>query len=166
MEKDNPKVCITGTSGYLGSWVLKKFMDCQDPKFDIRGTVRDPSNKEKIQPLQESLGEEFDNVELVAADLTDAASVDKAIEGCDYVIHTASPFPSKQPKNENDLIRPAVEGTKAVLDACKKHAVKKLVVTSSVAAIIDYSKYEEGKVLTEEDWLEDYGTFWVFIILS
>ena len=98
--------------------------------------------------------------------MTDAASVDKAIEGCDYVIHTASPFPSQQPKNENDLIRPAVEGTKAVLDACKKHAVKKLVVTSSVAAIIDYSKYVEGKVLTEEDWLEDYGTFWVFIILS
>ena len=157
MEKDNPKVCITGISGYLGSWVLKKFMDCQDPKFDIRGTVRNPNNMEKIQPLHESLGEEFKNVELVAADLTDAESIDKAIEGCDYVIHTASPFPLKVPKDENDLLVPAVEGTRAVLEACKKHGVKKLVVTSSTAAITDYSKFEEGMVIDENNWLENYG---------
>jgi len=157
MEKNNPKVCITGISGYLGSWVLKKFMDCQDPKFDIRGTVRNPNNMEKIQPLHESLGEEFKNVELVAADLTDAESIDKAIEGCDYVIHTASPFPLKVPKDENDLLVPAVEGTRAVLEACKKHGVKKLVVTSSTAAITDYSKFEEGMVIDENNWLENYG---------
>jgi len=112
---------------------------------------------EKIQPLHESLGEEFKNVELVAADLTDAESIDKAIEGCDYVIHTASPFPLKVPKDENDLLVPAVEGTRAVLEACKKHGVKKLVVTSSTAAITDYSKFEEGMVIDENNWLENYG---------
>jgi nucleoside-diphosphate-sugar epimerase len=156
MEKDNPKVCITGISGFLGSWVLKRFLDCEEPKFDIRGTVRDPENKSKIQPLHDSLGDSFEQVELVAADLLDADSIDKAIEGCDYVVHTASPFPAKMPKHEDDLIKPAVGGTRAVLEACKKHKVKKLVVTSSVAAILDYSKYEEEHEVDEESWLEDF----------
>ena len=139
------KVCIIGVSGYLGSWVLKAFLDC-DQEFDIRATVRDPANKEKIATLEESLGSKFSEIELVAADLTDAESLDLAIEGCDYVVHTASPFPSKPPKNEDDIIRPAVEGTQAVLKACRKHNVKRLVATSSIVAIIDYSRDISGTV--------------------
>lgn len=63
-----------------------------------------------MQPLQESLGDKYDQVEFVAADLTDPESIDKAIEGCEYVVHTASPFPANVPKNEDDVIKPAVEG--------------------------------------------------------
>ena len=151
------KVCITGVSGYLGSWVLKAFLDC-DHKFDIRATLRDPQNKEKIDPLKESLGDKFSEVELVAADLTDPESLDAAIEGCDYVVHTASPFPAKPPKNEDDLIKPAVEGTKAVLNACRKYNVKRLVVTSSIAAILDYSRDISGTVCNEDQWLENFGS--------
>ena len=109
-------VCITGVSGYLGAWVLKTFLD-SDAGFSIRATVRDPNNEKKIAPLKESMGEKFDEVELVSADLTNPESIDKAIEGCTYVVHTASPFPVKPPKREIEIIKPAVEGTTAVLDA-------------------------------------------------
>ena len=57
------------------------------------------------------------------------------VKGCDYIIHTASPFPSKNPKNENDLIEPAVNGTKFVLNAAIKYKIKHVVITSSIAAI-------------------------------
>ena len=59
-----------------------------------------------------------------------------AIEGCDYVVHTASPFPDDIPKDENVLIRPAVDGTLAVMRAAHKYKVKRVVVTSSVASIM------------------------------
>ena len=96
-----------------------------------------------MQPLEDSLGEAFNQVELFKADLNDPESLEKAIEGCDYVVHTASPFPTKAPKNEREIIDPAVNGTKAVLNACHKHHVKRLVLTSSVAAIQDYDNYKE-----------------------
>ena len=130
-------------TGFLGSHVLKSFLECTAQQFSIRGTVRDPKNKVKMQPLEESLGEAFNQVELVQADLNDPDSFDKAIEGCDYVVHTASPFPAKNPKNEREIIDPAVNGTKAVLNACHKHHVKRLVLTSSVVAIMDYDNMKE-----------------------
>ena len=113
MENTQEKVVITGVSGFLGSWVLKKFVE--QGQFSIRGTVRDPNNEKKVAPLREFIGaEEFKNVELVAADLLDDASMDKAIEGCQYVVHTASPFFEAQPKDEEKVIKPAVEGTLSV----------------------------------------------------
>jgi len=153
---ESKKVCITGISGYLGSWVLKTYLD-SDTGFSIRGTVRDPHNKKRIDPLRKAIGEKFDEVELVAVDLNDAASIDKAIEGCNYVVHTASPFPVGEPKNEDDVIKPAVEGTQAVLDACRKHKVRRLVVTSSIVSIVDYARDVSGTVCTEDHWLENYG---------
>lgn len=73
-----------------------------------------------------------------------------AIEGCEYVVHTASPFPLVEPKDENELIKPAVDGTLAVMQACRKHKVKRVVVTSSVASIFDQNNMKEQ--FNEEDW--------------
>jgi len=70
----------------------------------------------------------------------DPVSIDKAIEGADFVVHTASPFPPAAPKWEADIIEPAVNGTKAVCEACHKHKVKWLVITSSVVAVFDPTK--------------------------
>jgi len=67
------------------------------------------------------------------------------------VIHTASPFPFSYPKYETDLIRPAVEGTMSVLKACYENKVKKVVITSSIAAILSYGKTDK-KNYTEDDW--------------
>ena len=88
----------------------------KDGTYDVRGTVRDPSNAAKLAPLKKAYGDElFGKIEIVAADLLDADSLDRAIAGCDYVVHTASPLPIKQPDDESVLIKPAVEGTLAVL---------------------------------------------------
>ena len=69
------------------------------------------------------------------ADLLKPDSITAAIEGCDYVVHTASPFVITMPKNENDLITPAVEGTLSVMRACHKFKVKRVVITSSIVTI-------------------------------
>ena len=101
----------------------------------MRGTVRDIKSEKKIAPLRKGFAEKFDQLELFEADLLNAASLDAAIAGQEYVVHTASPFPITTPRHENDLIKPAVEGTMAVLRAAHKHRVKRVVITSSCVAI-------------------------------
>ena len=76
-------------------------------------------------------------MELVEADLLNAESMAAAIVGSTFVVHTASPFVLQNPPDADTLIRPAVEGTTAVLNACKANNVQKLVITSSIAAIRD-----------------------------
>lgn len=76
--------------------------------------------------------------------------MDKAIEGCEFVIHVASPVVFQSPKDEMELIGPALNGTKAVLESCLKHKVKRLIVTSSTASVVDLSI--DGKKFTEDDW--------------
>ena len=82
------------------------------------------------------------------ADLLDEQSLIKAIKGSTYVVHTASPFPLKLPKNENDLIDPSVNGTLAVMKGCSHAKVKRVVVTSSVASM--QSKLKDH--FTPNDW--------------
>jgi dihydroflavonol-4-reductase len=93
-------------------------------------------------------------LQLVEADLENSASISAAIKGATYVIHTASPFPIKKPKSEMDIINPAVNGTKAVMEACLAHKVKKVVITSSVASIMDSKPEDKPKdlIFTEKNW--------------
>ena len=111
MEKQT--VIITGISGYIGAHVCKAFLE--DGTYRVRGTVRDKNRAEKIDPLREAFGDQFDQLELVEADLNDEASMIKACEGCTFAIHTASPFTFKPPENEDDMILPAVNGTLSIL---------------------------------------------------
>ena len=129
-----PLVTITGVTGFLGSMTAKVFLE--DGSYRIRGTVRDRSNASKIDPLKKTLGEElFGQMELVEADLLDEASIANSITGSIFVVHTASPFVLANPEDPQTLIRPAVEGTTAVLRACKTHGVRRLAITSSIAAV-------------------------------
>ena len=86
--------------------------------------------------------------------MLDEDSIEKAIEGSDVVAHVASPFVIEAPKDEKVLIKPAVEGTLAVLRACRKNGVKRVVVTSSVASIMDVHPdlAPDDDVYTEEHW--------------
>jgi dihydroflavonol-4-reductase len=84
------------------------------------------------------------------ADLLQDAGWSEAVAGCDYVLHVASPFILEVPSDEDILIKPAVEGTLRVLNACKENKVKKVVLTSSVAAVA-YG-HKEQKVFNENDW--------------
>eukprot|EP00347_Sterkiella_histriomuscorum_P002260 403368849 len=150
MERSQNLVVITGISGYLGSQVCKLFLE--DGSFRVRGTVRDKTNEKKVAPLRKAFGALFEKLELVEADLTNAQSLENAIEGVDFVVHTASPFPDSSPKDENVLIRPAVDGTLAVVRAAHKNRVKRVVITSSVAAIMMQTEKTSKEQYTEEDW--------------
>jgi nucleoside-diphosphate-sugar epimerase len=134
VESSRKRVVITGVTGFVGSHICDYFL--KDGSFDVRGTVRDLKNENKLAPLKISFGENFNKLELVEADLLKPETLDEAIKGCDYVVHTASPFPADPPKDENIIIKPAVEGTIAVMRASHKYKVKRIVITSSVAAIM------------------------------
>lgn len=85
--------------------------------FLVRGTVRDATNKKRLEPLLESIGENSQDLELVSADLLDADSIERACEGCDLVVHVASPFVMSNPKDENDVLGPAIQGTENAINA-------------------------------------------------
>lgn len=144
-----PLVVITGVSGYLGSQTCQAFLE--DGSYRVRGTVRSTSNEEKMAAYKKGFGEEwFDKIEFVEADLNDEASLLKACEGADYIVHTASPFHFK-----GDCVGPAVSGTNAVMKACTQNKVKKCVVTSSCAAALAPAKEDQPvppNAYNESNW--------------
>ena len=146
-----PRVTITGITGYLGAQVCLHFL--KDGGYAVRGTVRDMNNAAKMEPLKVAFGEYYDQMEFKEADLLNEDSMIAAMEGSDYIVHTASPFPIEAPKDENVLIKPAVQGTLAACKAAQINKVKKLVITSSVAAIMD-RKDKKNRNFGPEDWSE------------
>ena len=154
MSTSKPKVLITGVSGYIGSYVCKTFLE--HGGFNVRGTVRDKGNESKIDPLRIGYGDElFERLELVNADLMNEESIMAAAEGCDYIVHTASPVCDigKVFENEDEIIKPAVDGTLAIMKAARKNKAKKVVITSSIAAVAG-EYVTSDKVFTEEDWTD------------
>ncbi|CDW84889.1 nad-dependent epimerase dehydratase [Stylonychia lemnae] len=150
MESSKPKVLITGITGFLGSQVCKYFLE--DGNYSVRGTVRNKNDERKMKPIQHAFGENnFSKLELFEADLLNPESLDNAIQGCDYVVHTASPLPAIVPKDENVLIRPAVEGTLSILRSCVKHKIKRIVITSSSLTMC-VQPSNKKPVYNEEDW--------------
>ena len=87
---EKPLVTVTGVTGFLGAHTALKFFE--DGGFRVRGTVRSKTNAAKIDPLKKTLGDFFDQLELVEADLLDKQSMIDAVAGSTYVAHTASPF--------------------------------------------------------------------------
>lgn len=134
------KVLVTGASGFIAGHCVSELAD---HGYTVRGTVRDP---DKAAHLAGS-------AELVHADLESDDGWKEAVADCGYVLHVASPFPLNDPADENDLIRPAVEGTLRVLRAsAESGTVKRVVLTSSVTAIRGDSS--GGRTLTEDDWTD------------
>jgi len=150
-------VLVTGASGYLAMHVVKQLVDSGE--YIVRGTVRSLENEKKVKPLRELSPENAKyHLELVEADLMKKEAWADAVKDCTYVIHVASPVPAGNPKDEMEVIGPAVEGTKHVLEACAKTkgGVKRVVLTSSCSAIYP-GRLEEGKVFNEEDWSLEEG---------
>lgn len=153
IDKTKP-VAVTGASGYLASWLVKQLLD---EGYKVRATVRDKSNKTKINHLLSVANKSKGELEFFDADLLKENSFDFVFEGCELVIHTASPFILSEIKNaKKELIDPALFGTQNVLHSVNKTAsVKRVVLTSSVVAMYgdarDISNYENG-ILTEKNW--------------
>ena len=95
----------------------------------------------------------FDDLAFIEANLSNDDNWDEAVKGCQYVLHVASPFYSKMPKDENEMIRPAVEGTLRVLKAARNAGVKRVVLTSNFGAV-GYSHKDPSTIITEEEWTD------------
>ncbi len=123
----------------------------------MRTTVRNLKRESEVRALVATGGAEAgDRLSFAAADLEKDAGWSEAVAGCEYVLHVASPFPQTAPKHEDDLIIPAREGALRVLRAAKTAGVKRVVLTSSFAAI-GYGHPPTTRVFTEEDWSAEGG---------
>lgn len=145
---ESKTVLVSGGSGFLGGWCVVELLR---RGYRVRTTVRDLAREEDVRA---AVGREVDPGErltVLAANLRDDAGWDEAVAGCDYVLHVASPFPPAQPKDPDELIVPARDGTLRVLRAGLDAGVERIVVTSSVAAITGGTKPVSG-ALTEENW--------------
>ncbi len=152
IDKSKP-VLVTGATGYIAGWLVKYLLD---EGITVHAAVRDPNNKGKIAHLDKMAEEATGKIKYYTSDLLKEGSYAEAMEGCELVFHTASPFVISVKDPQKDLIDPAKLGTRNVLEQASKTAsVKRVVLTSSVAAI--YSDNAdlmevEGGVFTEEVW--------------
>ena len=148
------KVLVTGGSGFVGSHVVLKLLEAG---HEVRTTVRNLAREPEVRATLAAAGADAgDRLTFFAADLEKDGGWAEAVTGCEYVHHVASPFPQAQPKDEDDLIRPAREGTLRVLRAARDSGVKRVVVTSSFAAI-GYGHGQRDTPYTEADWTDPEG---------
>ena len=147
-------VLVTGGSGFIGSYCILQLLGAG---HRVRTTVRDLKREPEVRAMLKEGGVEPDGrLSFVAADLTKDAGWPEAVSGCDYVLHIASPLPPKVPKDENELIVPAREGTLRVLRAARDADVKRVVLTSSFAAI-GYGHKEQATPFDESRWTDPNG---------
>ncbi|XP_042450629.1 cinnamoyl-CoA reductase 1-like [Zingiber officinale] len=145
---EKKRMCVTGAGGFIASWLVKLLLS---KGYIVHGTVRDPSDPKNAH-LKELHPTATDNLKLFKVDLLDYESVASAIAGCEGVFHVASPVPSTRvPNPETEVIEPAVTGTLNVLKACSEAKVKRVVVVSSIVAVV-MSPDAKGKILDESAW--------------
>src|ERR671937_1277243 len=150
VESPSPTVLVTGGSGFLGGWCVIELLR---RGHTVRTTVRSLSREPQVRATVGSEVDAGDRLAVLPADLTSDEDWPEAVAGCEYVLHVASPFPPNQPKDPDELIVPAREGTLRVLRASLNAGVKRVVVTSSVAAI-RFSERAGARLLDEGDWTD------------
>lgn len=141
-------ILVTGASSFVGIHTIIQLLE---QGYSVRGTIRSLSKEAEVREAVSKYVQANDRLEFKAADLEQDAGWDEALHGVEYVLHVASPFPLYEPKHEDELIIPAVQGTLRVLRAAHKAGVKRVVQVSSVAAISSGYK-DKFRTFTEEDW--------------
>jgi len=145
------KVLVTGGSGFLGGHCVLKLVHAG---YSVRVTVRSMRKADEAKAMLAAAGvPSGHDVEFVQADLTKDDGWQAATAGCEYVLHVASPFPSSVPSDENEIIVPAREGTLRVLRAARDAGVRRVVVTSSFAAV-GYGADARRAPYDETDWTD------------
>ncbi|EFJ26440.1 hypothetical protein SELMODRAFT_97205 [Selaginella moellendorffii] len=146
----NEKVCVTGASGFLASWLVKRLLE---EGYHVVGTVRDPDDASKISHLWELPGA-TERLELKKADLVTQGAFDDIVPGCHGVFHVAAAVTfSYKEDPQAEIVDPCLLGTLNVLNACKRSTtVKRVVCTSSVAAVRVRNDFKPDDVLDESVW--------------
>jgi len=148
-------VLVTGGSGFVGSYCILQLLTAG---HQVRTTVRDLKREPDVLAMLRRGGAEPDGrLTFFAANLETDAGWKGAVAGCDYALHVASPFPQTVPKNEDEIIVPAREGALRVLRASRDAGVKRVVLTSSFAAI-GYGHKEQSPPFDETTWTDTNGS--------
>jgi nucleoside-diphosphate-sugar epimerase len=143
------KVLVTGGSGFIGAHSVLQLLGAG---HQVRTTVRNLKREGDVRAMLQTGGADAgDRLSFVAADLEKDAGWAEAVAGCEYVLHVASPFPPNIPKNEDELIIPAREGALRVLRAARDAGVKRVVLTSSFAAV-GYGHVPQTAPFDETSW--------------
>ena len=140
------KVLVTGATGFIGLHCIQQLLE---KGYEVNGTVRSLDRESEIRNGLSNNNTNHENLKLFSVDLNSDEGWDDAIHGCDYVLHVASPI-SLEEQDEDYFVKPAIAGVKRALSFANKHGVKKVVLTSSVAAIFD--TMEKKSYYDESDW--------------
>jgi nucleoside-diphosphate-sugar epimerase len=153
-------VLVTGGSGFIGCHCILQLLAAG---YQVRTTVRNLKRETDVRAMLKTGGAEpGDQLSFVAADLEQDAGWPEAVAGCEYVLHVASPLPPNQPKHEDELIAPAREGSLRVLRAARDAGVKRVVLTSSFAAI-GYGHEVQKAPFDEKNWTNLNGDLIAYV---
>jgi dihydroflavonol-4-reductase len=144
------RVLLTGISGFLGGHVALALLNAG---YAVRGSVRHLDKSAKVAASLKNAGADISRLEFTALNLLDDRNWPEAAGDCRYLQHIASPLVVKTPKDRDELIRPAVEGTRRAIMAAMAAGVERIVLTSSIAAI-QYGHAGRTRPLTESDWTD------------
>ncbi|GAB4856023.1 hypothetical protein Ancab_024662 [Ancistrocladus abbreviatus] len=145
-------VCVTGASGFIASWLVKLLLQ---RGYTVKASVRDPDDPKKTDHLR-ALDGAKERLQLFKASLLEEGSFDYVVEGCEGVFHTASPFYHNVKDPQAELLDPAVKGTLNVLGSCAKFpSIKRVVLTSSFAAVGYTGRPRTPEVVVDESWFSN-----------
>lgn len=144
------RVLVTGATGAIAKYCIRALIEAG---YDVRGTVR---NKSRAPDVVRAAGTAMGDprVGTVTVDLARDEGWDQAAEGCDAVLHVASPFPLQQPKSRAEIVTPARDGTLRVLAAARRAGCRRVVVTSSIVAVVYPGGPRQSGPFTEADWTD------------
>ena len=153
MAEKRQTVFVTGASGFIAGHCILRLLK---EGYAVRGSLRTSGRADEVRMALEP-HVSTDDLSFATLDLCSDDGWEEALEGCTYLLHVASPFPSARPDNEDDLIIPARDGTLRALRAAAKAGVKRTVLTSSIVAIAYGEDCDRDYVFTEADWSNTEG---------
>lgn len=150
-DNNNKLVLVTGGSGFLASHCIVQLLQ---QGYHVRTTLRNVQKKNEVLNMMKYAGiNDVSKLSFIEADLTKDDNWNEAAKDCMYVLHVASPIYLRLPKHEDEMVRPAVDGTLRVLKAARDAGVKRVVMTSNFGAI-GYSHKDNSTLITEEEWTD------------
>lgn len=145
-------ILVTGASGYIAKHIVLRLLKAG---HNVRGSVRTPGKADALKAaMLQHAPDTVDRLATVELDLTRDEGWAEAASGMDVMMHTASPFPLAQPKNPDDVIRPAVEGTRRAIAAARDAGIDRVILTSSIAAVGETALPPGRALYDHRDWTD------------